>query len=311
MRILFATDLSTPAERARDLVRDVRWPEGTVIRAVSVIEPYGAFVGLSPETIVEFDDIAVKDAAEQLDALAKTLVRPGLTVERDVLIGRPADQLVAEAKEFAADLVVIGSRGRGPFRTTLLGSVSAEVVDRAPCPVLVARTSAFTKLVVAEDGTPGAKDAVDLVATLPIFKGLQAIVVSVANVATPWTVGAEPPMLYSAAVEAYFETLDQQRETSGRLAATTAERLTQAGLSAKSKTREGHAAGELVAEAEAEKADLIVIGSRGHTGVARLLLGSVARAVLTHAHCSVLIVHAQPTKAKPGPKSAASVPPHA
>ncbi len=311
MRILFATDLSAPAERARDLVRDVRWPEGSVIRAVSVIEPYGAFVGLSPETIMEFDDIAVKDAAEQLDALAKTLVRSGLTVERDVLIGRPADQLVAEAKEFAADLVVIGSRGRGPFRTTLLGSVSAEVVDRAPCPVLVARTSALTKLIVAEDGTPGAKDAVDLVATLPIFKGLQAIVVSVADVATPWTVGAEPPMLYSAAVDAYFETLDQQRETSGRLATTTAERLTQAGLSAKPKTREGHAAGELVAEAEAEKADLIVIGSRGRTGVARLVLGSVARAVLTHAHCSALIVHALSTKAKAVAKSAEGVPLHA
>ncbi len=311
MRILFATDLSTPAERARDLMRNVRWPEGSVIRAVSVIEPYGAFVGLSPETIMEFDDIAVKDSAEQLDALAKTLVRSGLTVERDVLIGRPADQLVAEAKEFAADLVVIGSRGRGPFRTTLLGSVSAEVVDRAPCPVLVARTSALTKLVVAEDGTPGAKDAVDLVATLPIFKELQAIVVSVADVATPWTVGAEPPMLYSAAVDAYFEMLDQQRETSGRLAATTAERLTQAGLSAKPKTREGHAAGELVAEAEAEKADLIVIGSRGHTGIARLVLGSAARAVLTHAHCSVLVVHARPATAKPGPKSAEGVPPHA
>jgi len=307
MRILFATDLSTPAERARDLVRDARWPEGSVVRAVSVIEPYGAFVGLAPETIMEFDDIAVKDAAEQLDAVAKTLARSGLTVERDVLIGRPADQLVAEAKEFAADLVVIGSRGRGPFRTTLLGSVSAEVVDRAPCPVLVARTPAFTKLVVAEDGTPGAQDAVDLVATLPIFKGLQAIVVSVADVATPWTVGAEPPMLYSASVDAYFEMLDQQRATSGRLAATTAERLTQAGLSAKPKTREGHAAGELVAEAEAEKADLIVVGSRGHTGVARLVLGSVARAVLTHAHCSVLVVRARATSAKAA-KSAEGAP---
>lgn len=307
MRILFATDLSTPAERARDLVRDARWPEGSVIRVVSVIEPYGAFVGLAPETIMEFDDIAVKDAAEQLDAVAKTLARPGLTVERDVLIGRPADQLVADAKEFAADLVIIGSRGRGPFRTTLLGSVSAEVVDRAPCPVLVARTPAFAKLIVAEDGTPGAQDAVDLVATLPIFKGLQAIVVSVADVATPWTVGAEPPMLYSASVDAYFEMLDQQRAASGRLAATTAERLTQAGLSAKAKTREGHAAGELVAEAEAEKADLIVVGSRGHTGVARLVLGSVARAVLTHAHCSVLVVRARAGSAKAA-KSAEGAP---
>lgn len=95
-----------------------------------------------------------------------------------------------------------------------------------------------------------------------------------------------------------------QRETSGRLAAATAERLTQAGIAAKPKTREGRAAAEIVAEAEAEKADLIVIGSRGHTGVARLVLGSVARAVLTHAHCSVLIVRTQPAKPKAAPRSA-------
>ena len=99
---------------------------------------------------------------------------------------------------------------------------------------------------------------------------------SVADVATPWTVGAEPPILYpprSAYSRCSISSGDLRR-----LAATTAERLTQAGLSAKPKTREGHAAGELVAEAEAEKADLIVIGSRGHTGIARLVLGS-ARAL--------------------------------
>ncbi len=54
--------------------------------------------------------------------------------------------------------------------------------------------------------------------------------------------------------------------------------------------REGDPAGEIVAAAREDGADLVIMGSRGHTGVTRLVLGGVAHAVLTHAPCSVLIV---------------------
>jgi nucleotide-binding universal stress UspA family protein len=54
--------------------------------------------------------------------------------------------------------------------------------------------------------------------------------------------------------------------------------------------REGDPATELVAAATESGTDLIVIGSRGHTGITRLVLGSVAHSILTHAHCSVLVV---------------------
>jgi nucleotide-binding universal stress UspA family protein len=55
--------------------------------------------------------------------------------------------------------------------------------------------------------------------------------------------------------------------------------------------RDGDAAGEIVAAAEQRQADLIVLGSRGRTGLTRLLLGSVARNVLSGSTASVLIVH--------------------
>ncbi|MDP9270967.1 MAG: universal stress protein [Chloroflexota bacterium] len=60
---------------------------------------------------------------------------------------------------------------------------------------------------------------------------------------------------------------------------------------------EGDAATEILAAAQAFKADLILLGTRGRTGVARLVLGSVARNVLHHASSSVLVVRETPREA--------------
>lgn len=58
-------------------------------------------------------------------------------IERKLVDGEPAHVLEAEAR--AADIVVVGSRGRGRIAAALLGSVSKHVVDHAPCPVVVVK----------------------------------------------------------------------------------------------------------------------------------------------------------------------------
>ena len=60
---------------------------------------------------------------------------PGVEVESELAEGRPAAALLAAAED--ADLLVVGSRGRGGFAGLLLGSVSAQCVHHAPCPVVV------------------------------------------------------------------------------------------------------------------------------------------------------------------------------
>jgi nucleotide-binding universal stress UspA family protein len=67
-------------------------------------------------------------------------------------------------------------------------------------------------------------------------------------------------------------------------------RLRQAGLQADAEVREGDPAHEIVLSARQHGAGLVVVGTRGQTGLRRLILGSVARKVLLHAPCSVLIV---------------------
>lgn len=62
---------------------------------------------------------------------------PPVEVEPRLVDGDPADALVSEAKD--AELVVVGSRGRGDLKSALLGSVSSHVVQHAPCPVVVVK----------------------------------------------------------------------------------------------------------------------------------------------------------------------------
>jgi nucleotide-binding universal stress UspA family protein len=65
---------------------------------------------------------------------------PPVEIERRLLDGDPADAIVEEAA--SAELVVVGSRGRGDFKSALLGSVSSHVIQHAPCPVVVVKAPA-------------------------------------------------------------------------------------------------------------------------------------------------------------------------
>ena len=73
------------------------------------------------------------EEAELEAAIAE--VADGIEVQADVLVNDPADGLLAAARQL--DLLVVGSRGFGPRKAVVLGSVSRKVAERAPCPVLV------------------------------------------------------------------------------------------------------------------------------------------------------------------------------
>jgi nucleotide-binding universal stress UspA family protein len=58
-------------------------------------------------------------------------------VEREVRLGEPAVVLTEVAADSGAELIVVGSRGRGAWRSAVLGSVSSDVARLAPCPVMI------------------------------------------------------------------------------------------------------------------------------------------------------------------------------
>ena len=294
MRILLATDGSEQAGVACDLAGSMAWPQGSIVRVVAVVErPVGVipspWLAPGPGNLHELHQQLVQSVTGALEATEADLRRHGLDVETIVREGRAASGIVDEAHSFGADLVIIGSRGHGPISTLLLGSTSAEVVDHAPCPVLVARRPTLGDVLVADDGSATAERAVAEIEAMPALAGAPVAVLSVAEVSGPWIIGVAPTM-YDDVLAAHAADLTAARDHANAVARAGAERLTKAGHRAEAIVAEGDAAHRILETADTRGSGLIVLGSRGLTGLVRAVLGSVARNVLLHAKASVMIV---------------------
>ncbi|HET8784464.1 MAG TPA: universal stress protein [Candidatus Limnocylindrales bacterium] len=294
MRVLLGYDGSAGAEQAVALLLSLRWPAGTTVRVISALEPTSALVPaplpgaglvMSPDIEAEIRRVLESDVENVVDRLGQA----GLDAAGAVLYGRPATVLADEARDVGADLIVVGSRGHGPIASLVLGSVSAELVDHAPSPVLVVRRTTADRVLFATDGSPSALGAERLLTTWPIFESAAIRVVSVADVPRPWHTGVAPTMVMQV-TDAYAKDLERAKHDHEALARETSARLEAADRRVDSTLRVGDAAAEIVEEAAAWSADLVVLGSRGLTGVSRFVLGSVARNVLQGTQSSVLIV---------------------
>jgi nucleotide-binding universal stress UspA family protein len=294
VRILLAVDGSPSADKARDLLAGLPWPASTLVRVVAALDTSpalwgGPWIPAVPVDADEMEEEVLRELTDVLEQTGAVLRATGLEVETELLRGNPSFAIVEEAKLCKPDLIVVGSRGHGPIETALLGSVSASIVDHAVCPVLVARGDHLSHIVLAEDGSPAGLAARDVVERWPALAGVPVRVVGVVDVAAPWRSGIAPTM-FAAAMDVYTEMLANARLTHDEVVTATVAHLRAAGRTAEGELREGDPAGQIVQAVHDLAGDLVVIGSRGHAGMSRLVLGSVAHSVLLHAHCSVLIV---------------------
>jgi len=294
MRILLALDGSPGSTVAHALVASLPWATGTQIDVVRVVEPPYEMLALGGADFVgSIDEIMDTEAVrKEVVASIADLEGPGRTVTTTVETGRPATVITRTAAELGSDLVVLGSRGRGPIATMVLGSVSAEVADTAPCPVLIARKPTCERIVVALDGTPFSARIVETIGDLEIFREIPIDLLTVA----PSTIPGPGLLLsgaYTVPIDWYAEAVEETRNALAAVIKDGAEHLTSRGFTAKTSIEGGDPAAKIIEHAERTGADAIVVGTHGRTGVTRLLLGSVARKVLTHAHASVLVLRAQ------------------
>jgi nucleotide-binding universal stress UspA family protein len=145
-------------------------------------------------------------------------------------------------------------------------------------------------ILLATDGSPTATKATDEAIELAGALGATLRIVSV------WRV----PLYDYGYVPAQYppELVDAQRAGAERAAEHAVAAAKAAGVDATSELRQGDAAEEICAAAEAEAANMIVLGAHGWGAMKRILFGSVSTAVLHHAPCPVLVVRAEPEESE-------------
>lgn len=114
---------------------------GARVRAIMVLDPKHAgeqsssmMAGQHHSTSASEGDAAVHRLSDEAE-LNEIVAKLGVEAETDVLVADAADGLVAASQN--VDLLIMGSRGLGPKRAVLLGSVSRRVAERSACPVVI------------------------------------------------------------------------------------------------------------------------------------------------------------------------------
>ncbi|MGY1792377.1 universal stress protein [Geodermatophilus sp. SYSU D00525] len=253
-----------------------------------------AGTGLEVVTVLPVGD--AWDDAELLDPARVDLVRSDVAahvrdlldeqhaevpVTTTVLPGRPVEELVARSAD--AGLLVVGSRGRGAARSTLLGSVALGCVPRARCPVVVVHPAApgpgRPRVVVGLDDTDGAREVLWRAAAEAHRMGADLDVVVARRPPEPWAAALVP-----------------EGPPTGGDAGAHAEALVHEQLGARPDAVRvavlpGPAAEVLVRSAQG--AALLVVGSRSRSRLGGMLLGSTALHCVVAAPCPVLVLHPQ------------------
>lgn len=273
-----ALDLSERTEAELHVVHVRRRPQVLPLARPGLAYP-------SPEAIT-YDDTCEQGVEELLEEQVG-MIRDaeGNVAGAHLREGHPADEIATLAEELEASMVVIGSRGAGPVKRLVTGSVSEGVVNLAPCPVLVMRGGEGawppSTVVVGDDSSTEAKRAGELAAAIGRLYEARTLLM--------W---AYPPAMVrvrrTSRVRRSEETLRRGHEY---LEERTTELEHALGKPPETRvaTADPAAAIQEAAEEHGERT-LVAVGRRGLDGVKRFALGSVSAAVLRAVSGPVLIV---------------------
>jgi nucleotide-binding universal stress UspA family protein len=278
-RVLLATDASEEADAAVDativLLRDSQSsPEVRIVHVwnLEVHYPHGHW------------DIEVRSEAEQLvGATVERLRAAGVRAEGEILRAdgeHVAEAVAIAAREFMADLIVLGSRGLSDWQSMFKHSVSHRVLSEVDCPVLIVRghargPSAGTRRMLL--AIAGGDD---------LGPGIRAAIAAGAPAKSKVMVVHVAQAIIGGQGFAYVESEDEIRTTM----ATAIRLLGEAGVPSEGTVPHGGPVAKTVAEiAEAWNADLIVVGSSRMGDLGGLMLGSVSHNLLRTTSRPVLV----------------------
>jgi len=283
VRVLIALDAGPECGEIVNHIASRPWPSNTSFLLLHVLDPF-------PFTK---EPILLKRAREGSEAKLKeagqALCGGGWAMEEQVILGRARRDVAKAARDWKADLVVVGSSGAGALTRLFLGSTARSVLNHAPCSVEIVRLARneeerakkAMKVLVATDGSEHSIAALRSLANRPWAEGSTFHVISIAHPSLPLVSPPADELKDALAIK-----------NAKRHAESGAAILSWAGLDADSDAPLAHQSDgrEIVKQAEQCHAQMIVLGSHGRRGLDRLMLGSVSEHVALHAPCSVEVI---------------------
>ncbi len=293
-QILYATDFSAASLAAWPAARELTRVFGAELVVLHVVPPLTA----PPEGYFAADifsrywEGAREEAEAQIAKLAAEARLENLKVRSRVDKGRAADQILQAAVEEEAGLVVVGTAGRSGLRQVFIGSVADEVLRRAPCPVLTVGPAGvhlkdFGPLLYPTDFSPAATVAWPTAEALALASGAEVVLLHVMP-----EVPEDPRT--SSTERAKLEA-DYRRRAEQSVAALLAKSRLPHGR-VKTILTHGVTEEQIVNHAHTLGVRVIVMGTRGWSGLLRWTLGSAAHRVVRTAPCPVLTIGAQSQK---------------
>lgn len=295
-KILCPVDLSDISRRALEYaVLVARWYRATV--HVLLVEPVvlspvdfppmAAVIGLTPE--------ARAALTARLDRFVDSVPAPGVTIEKAVAEGFVIEEVLARARDLPADLLVMGTHGRGGFQQVVLGSITEKVLRKVCCPVLTVPPGAdatptvpgpFTSILCATDFSNASLSALEYAISLAQEAGSRLTVVH----AMEWPSEDVAAELHSPAFVEYRERLEARlrRQLDALIPSSVREVC-----NAETVLAAGKPAVEIARLARDTVADLIVLGVHGRGVVDLTLFGSTTHRVIRQAPCPVMTVRSK------------------
>lgn len=287
-RILVGTDLSADADRAITVAHGLAKRDGAKLAVCHVMPPIQPVNMLFPQAVapaaLALADIELRARDAVAARLSSVLGAEASAAVIFIDSGTDYAELVSRGEHFDADLLVVASHGNTGMKRALLGGVSDKVVRYAHSSTLVVRPGENAGPVVAATDLSDAsmigvraaaeearRRSVDLVVVFAVDTLAYAAPNALAN---PLGLGGS-----DAGAGAFLATAQAALDA----------RLAEAKVVAKAEVIQGRPVAAVVQRVEEVHASLLVVATHGRTGLRRVLLGSVAEAIVRHAPCTTLV----------------------
>ena len=307
MNILVAADDSSESRATARLLAHLHFPKRSNLFLLSVTEPTVSASTLTPDdrrrfrgTLKLAQDVVTQRATDFVTNLAETYWHPELKIIPLVKKGVPGGQILDTIEEHDIHLAVLGSHGRTRREQFLLGSVSEWVLGDAPCSVLIVKEQqskptsrpSGMNVLVGVDGSEDAKTALKFLKQIrfPASTTLTLCAVIAEHMVLTTELAARAGKAGFREMKQFASTVrEAQKQKATAMLEDYATGLNPGDWKVGIKVLHGHPADQLITLAQ-QRYDLVVVGSRGLTGLRKVFLGSVSNKIACHAPCSVLVV---------------------